>query len=68
MGAYATYSNQPFIARKPLKTKRQRGRLEEMMEFFKNTSLSTDENTGELRLMRGNEVVGIFVDEDEENE
>ena len=51
-----------------MKTKRERGRLEEMMDFFKDTSLSTDEETGELLLMRGNEIVGKFVDEEEENE
>jgi hypothetical protein len=67
MGAYAVPSNQPFIVKGPLKTKRERGRLEEMMDFFKDTSLSTDEETGELLLMRGNEIVGKFVDE-EENE
>lgn len=68
MGAYAVPSNQPFIAKGPLKRKRERGFLDETMELIKGAHIEIDENTGEHRLMRGNEVIGKFIDEEEENE
>lgn len=68
MGAYATYSNQPFIARKPLKTKRQRGRIDEIMELISGAHLETNPETGNMQLVRDNTIIGTFTEEETENE
>ena len=65
MGAYAVPSNQPFVAKKPIRTKRKPGVLEEKMKFFNGTQISLDEKTGELVLKRDNKVIGVFTEEDE---
>ncbi|MDE6833046.1 MAG: hypothetical protein K2J39_02175 [Ruminococcus sp.] len=66
MGAYAVPSNQPFIAKGELKTKRKPGRLEEMTALLANTHIEKNEK-GEFVLMRGDKLVGVFKDEEEEN-
>lgn len=66
MGAYAVPSKQPFIAKGPIKTKRKRGQIDDLMELVKGSHLETDEITGELKLMRNGETLGVFKDEDEE--
>lgn len=65
MGAYAVPSKQPFIAKKPIVTKRKRGRIDDLMEFFDGTRIEEDTTTGEIRLMRGDELVGVFTEDDE---
>ena len=65
MGAYAVPSKQPFIAKGPIKTKRKRGRIDDLMEFFEGTRIEEDTATGEIRLMRGDELVGVFTEDDE---
>lgn len=60
MGAYAVPSKQPFITSKPLKTKRKRGRIEEIMKLMDGAHFEIDAETGEHRLMRGDEVIGVF--------
>lgn len=64
MGAYAVPSKQPFIAKEPIKTKRKRGRIDDLMEFFEGTRIEEDTATGEIRLMRGDELVGVFTEDD----
>lgn len=65
MGAYAVPSKQPFTAKGPIKTKRKRGRIDDLMEFFEGTHIEEDTTTGEIRLMRGDELVGVFTEDDE---
>ena len=65
MGAYAVPSNKAFITDKPLKMKRKRGRIDDLMEMIKGTHIETDPQTGNLMLMRGSEIVGVFHDEDD---
>ncbi|MCM1507015.1 MAG: hypothetical protein NC177_07775 [Ruminococcus flavefaciens] len=65
MGAYAVPSNQPFVAKGEIKRKRKPGRLEELTEFLKGTDIHFDSATGNAVLMRGDEVVGVFKDEDD---
>lgn len=65
MGAYAIPSKQPFIAKGPIKTKRKHGRIDDLMEFFEGTRIEEDTATGEIRLMRGDELVGVFTEDDE---
>ncbi|MDE6101840.1 MAG: hypothetical protein K2F73_02530 [Ruminococcus sp.] len=67
MGAYAVPSNQPFIAKGELKTKRKPGRLEECTKFFEGTKICLDNTTGKFVVIRGEEVVGVFKEEDEED-
>lgn len=66
MGAYAVPSKQPFIAKGPIKTKRKRGRIDDLMEMVKNSYLEKDEETGNLKLMRDGETLGVFTEDDEE--
>ncbi len=68
MGAYAVPSNQPFIAKGKLKTKRKRGRIDELMKLMNETDINFDSVTGNAVVMRGDEVVGVFKDEDEDEE
>lgn len=65
MGAYAVPSKQPFIAKGPIKTKRKRGRIDDLMEFLEGTRIEEDTETGEIKLMRGDELVGVFTEDDE---
>lgn len=64
MGAYAVPSKQPFIAKGPIKTKRKRGQIDDLMEFIEGTHIEEDTTTGEIRLMRGDELVGVFTEDD----
>ena len=66
MGAYAVYSDKPFRTNGKINTKRKRGRIDDLMEFITGTHLEFDQNTGEHRLMRGDEIVGVFVEDDTE--
>ena len=66
MGAYAVPSRQPFIARKPIKTKRKRGNIDALMEFFEGTNI-TENEAGEIVLMRGDEVLGVFTEDEDNN-
>lgn len=68
MGAYAVPSNRAFITNKPLKMKRRRGRIDELMEIIEGTHIETDETTGNLMLMRGKDIVGEFYEDDEDDE
>ena len=68
MGAYAVPSNQPFIAKKPLKTKRARGQIDVLMELVSNAHLETNTETGEMQLVKNGVVVGTFKEEETENE
>ena len=66
MGVYAVPSKQPFIAKNPVKTKRKRGRIDDLMEFFEGTNI-VENDSGEIMLMRGNELVGVFTEDEDEN-
>ena len=62
MGAYAVYSDKPFIAKGEIKTKRKRERL---MELVRGAYLETNKATGDIKLMRDDKTLGVFKDEDE---
>lgn len=66
MGAYAVPSNQPFIAKNPLKRKRNKGRIDMLMELVSDAHLETNTDTGEMQLIKNGVVVGTFRDEDTE--
>lgn len=68
MGAYAVPSNQPFITKKPLKTKRKRGRIDELMELISDAHLETDKETGNMQLIKNGVVIGTFKDDEAEDE
>ena len=53
MGAYAIYSDKPFRTNGKIQTKR------------KGAYLETDKKTGDIKLMRNGETLGVFKDEDE---
>lgn len=64
MGAYAVYSDKPFRTNDKIKMKRKRGRIDDLMELISGTHLEFNKDTGEHRLMRENEIIGIFIDEE----
>lgn len=68
MGAYAVYSDKPFRTNSKIKMKRKRGRIDDLMELITGTHLEFDKNTGEHRLMRDNEIIGVFVEDDDNTE
>lgn len=63
MGAYAEPSNQPFMTDKPLKTKRKRGRIDDLMELMNGKRIDIDPKTNKLVLMQEDKVIAVF-DED----
>lgn len=65
MGAYAVYSDKPFRSNGKINMKRKRGRIDDLMELIAGTHLEFDKNTGEHRLMRENELVGVFREDDD---
>lgn len=65
MGAYAIYSDKPFRTNSKIQTKRKRGRIDDLMEMVKGAYLETDKKTGDIKLMRNGETLGVFKDEDE---
>ena len=67
MGAYAVPSDHAFITNQPLKMKRKRGRIDELMELMKGKHIDIDPKTGDLVLMSDDKIVSVFVDgEDDE--
>lgn len=72
MGAYAVPSNQPFVTKKPLKTKRQRTayqiEMENLLELLKGAELQIDKETMNIRYVRDGKTVAVFKDEDDESE
>lgn len=68
MGAYAVYSDKPFRTNSKIKMKRKRGRIDDLMELINGTHLEYDKNTGEHRLMRENEIIGVFTEDDNDTE
>jgi len=67
MGAYAVPSNKAFITDKPLKMKRKRGRIDDLMDFMKGKHIDVDPETNKLVLMEGENVIAVFT-EDEDDE
>ena len=67
MGAYAGPSNKAFITDKPLKMKRKRGRIDDLMDFMKGKHIDVDPETNKLVLMEGENVIAVFT-EDEDDE
>ena len=65
MGAYAIYSDNPFRTNGKIQTKIKRGRIDDLMEMVKGAYLETDKKTGDIKLMRNGETLGVFKDEDE---
>ena len=63
MGAYAIYSDKPFRTNGKIQTKRKRGRIDDLMEMVKGAYLETDKKTGDIKLMRNGETLGVFKDE-----
>ncbi|MBR0483241.1 MAG: hypothetical protein IJJ69_00500 [Oscillospiraceae bacterium] len=70
MGAFAIPSNKPFIARKPLKTKRKRtayqAELENLLALLKDAEMEIDKETNDIRYVRNGEVVAVFKDDENE--
>ncbi|MCM1508496.1 MAG: hypothetical protein NC177_15405 [Ruminococcus flavefaciens] len=66
MGAYAVYSDKPFRTNGEIKKKRKRGRIDDLMEMVKGAYLETDKTTGDVKLMRDGETLGVFRDEEDE--
>lgn len=68
MGAYAIYSDKPFIAKGKIKTKRKRGRIDELMELVSDARLETNKETGNIQLVKNGVVIGTFRDDETEDE
>ena len=70
MGAYAVPSNQPFIAKKPLKTKRKRtayqAEMENLLEFLKGAKMEVDKETNDIRYIRDGKIIAEFKDDENE--
>lgn len=52
MGAYAIYSDKPFIAKGKIKTKRKRGRIDELMELVKDSHIEIDEKNQTFEIIK----------------
>ncbi len=65
MGAYAIYSNKPFKTNKPLKMKRKRGRIDEIMELVNGASIGFDKENQKTTLVKNEKVIAVF--EEDEN-
>lgn len=70
MGAYAVPSNQPFIAKKPLKTKRKRTayqtEMENLLTLLSGAEMEVDEKTHDIRYIRDGKIVAVFKDDENE--
>ena len=70
MGAYAVPSKQPFVARKPLQTKRKRTshqeELDSLFELISGAEMEIDKETNDIRYIRDGKVVAVFRDDDNE--
>ena len=69
MGAYAVPSNQPFIAKGTLKTKRKRTshreQIENLFEHLVGAETKIDEKTKDIIFIRDGKVIAVFKDDDE---
>jgi hypothetical protein len=68
MGAYAVPSNQPFIAKQPIKTKRQKTshqkETENLLELLKGAEMKVDSKTKDIIYIRDGKVIAVFKDDE----
>ncbi len=72
MGAYAVPSKQPFVAMKPLQTKRKRTpyqeELDNLFELISDAEMEIDEKTNDIRYIRDGKIAAAFKDDDVAND
>lgn len=52
MGAYAIYSDKPFRTNGEIKTKRKRGRIDDLMELIKDSHIEIDEKNQTFEIVK----------------